>query len=74
MGSSEIYLPLAGMVDAAAERSRLEKEIAALQAQIKRLQGLLGSPFAEKAPPPVVQKERDKLADYRASQEKLEKR
>ncbi len=74
VGSSEIYLPLAGMVDAAAERSRLEKEIAALQAQIKRLQGLLGSPFAEKAPPPVVQKERDKLADYRASQEKLEKR
>jgi valyl-tRNA synthetase len=74
VSSSEIYLSLAGMVDPAAERARLEKEIAALQAQIKRLQDLLGSPFAEKAPSPVVQKEHDKLADYRASQEKLEKR
>lgn len=74
VGSSEIYLPLAGLLDIAAETVRLQKEIAALDEQISRLKDLLGSPFANKAPARVVQKERDKLAAHRASQEKLEQR
>jgi len=35
------------------------------------LEKLLASPFAEKAPPEVVQKERDKLEDYRETAEKI---
>jgi valyl-tRNA synthetase len=71
VGALEIYLPLAGMVDTAGERTRLEKELADTQAQIERLEKLLAGDFASKAPPPVVQKERDKLAAYRETAEKL---
>jgi valyl-tRNA synthetase len=67
----EISLPLAGLVDVEAERERLEKELAEAEGQIKRLEKLLASPFADKAPPEVVQKERDKLEDYRETAEKI---
>ena len=71
VGPVEIYLPLAGLVDAGEERARLEKDLAETQSQIERLQTLLGGSFAEKAPAPVVQKERDKLAGYQETAEKL---
>jgi valyl-tRNA synthetase len=71
IGAVEIYLPLAGMVDTAGERARLEKELADTRAQIERLEKLLAGDFAGKAPPPVVQKEREKLAAYRETEEKL---
>jgi len=67
----EITLPLAGLVDAEAERERLEKELAEAQSQIQRLEKLLVSPFAQKAPPEVVQKERDKLATYQETAERI---
>ncbi len=68
----EISLPLAGLVDVAAERDRLEKELAEAQSQISRLEKLLASPFAEKAPSEVVQKERDKLQEYRDTAKRLQ--
>ena len=71
VGQVEVYLPLAGMVDLGAERSRLEKELADVSTQIERLQSLLASPFADKAPGNVVQKERDKLAGYQETAAKL---
>lgn len=74
VGNSEIYLPLAGLVDVATETIRLNKEIAVLDEQINRLKDLLGSPFANKAPVQVVQKERDKLSEHLASREKLRQR
>ncbi len=67
LGSVSCYLPIAGMVDVAQERERLTITLAETEEQIKRLTGLLASPFAEKAPPTVVQKERDKLAELNAS-------
>ncbi|MFN2305280.1 MAG: valine--tRNA ligase [Anaerolineales bacterium] len=62
--SVEIALPMAGLVDVAAERERLEKELADAEAQIQRLEKLLASPFAEKAPADVVENERVRLATY----------
>ena len=67
----EITLPLAGLVDAEAERGRLEKELAETESQIQRLEKLLASPFAEKAPAEVVAKEREKLAEYKETAERL---
>jgi valyl-tRNA synthetase len=67
----EITLPLVGLVDVGAERERLEKELAEAESQIRRLEKLLSSPFAQKAPPAVVQKERDKLTEYQETAERL---
>ncbi len=67
----EVYLPLAGMVDADVERARLEKELAEAESQITRLQGLLGSDFARKAPPALVEKERAKLAAFEETAAKI---
>ncbi len=60
----EISLPLAGLVDVAAEKERLTKELAEAESQIKRLEKLLTGPFSEKAPSQVVENEREKLAAY----------
>ncbi len=72
VGPVEVYLPLSDLVDTAEERSRLEKDLAELNGQILRLESLLSGPFAQKAPPPVVQKERDKLESYRETAGKLQ--
>jgi valyl-tRNA synthetase len=70
-GPVEVYLPLAGLVDVEEERQRLMKELADSDSQIQRLEGLLSSPFAQKAPPAVVQKEREKLLAYQETAQKL---
>ena len=72
VGQVEIYLPLAEIVDPGEERARLEKDMAEIQSQIKRIEGLLGSPFSKKAPPEVVEKEREKLAGFQDSFEKIQ--
>ena len=71
VGAIEIYLPLAGMVDLAEEKTRLEKELKEAESHIERLEKLLGSDFANKAPAAVVQKERDKLSVYKDTAEKI---
>ncbi len=71
VGSVEIYLPLAGMVDLAGEKFRLEKELKEVESHIARLEKLLASDFAKKAPPALVQKEREKLAGYKETAEKI---
>jgi valyl-tRNA synthetase len=71
VGSIEIYLPLADLIDIEEERRRLEKELAETESQISRLTNLLAGQFGEKAPPEIVQNERDKLAVYKDAKEKL---
>jgi valyl-tRNA synthetase len=71
VGSVEIYLPLAGMVDLADEKARLEKELKETESHIERLEKLLASDFANKAPTQVVGKEREKLASYKETAEKI---
>ncbi len=63
-GALEIYIPLSGMIDVEEERKRLQKELAEAQVQIDRLEKLLGSDFASKAPEAVVRKERERLAAF----------
>ncbi|MGQ9839873.1 MAG: valine--tRNA ligase [Anaerolineae bacterium] len=74
IGAVTTYLPLADLIDLEAERGRLSKELAETEAQVARSQSLLNGPFAQKAPPAVVQKERDKLAELLARAERLRSR
>jgi valyl-tRNA synthetase len=69
--AATIYLPLAQLVDLQAERARLDRELADTQMHIARSEGLLSGDFATKAPGPVVQKERDKLAALQEKQARL---
>ena len=63
---SEVVLPWAGMVDIAAEKQRLEKEISINKREIDRLeQRLKDAAFISKAPEAVVEKERSRLLSYK---------
>ena len=68
VGDLKVMVPLAGLVDAEAERVRLDKEIGRLAKELARLQGKLDNEkFIEHAPGEVVDKERQKARDADAS-------
>lgn len=61
----EIYLPLAGIIDADAERKRLEAEIKKIEAEIKKVQGKLSSEsFVQNAPSAVVDEHRERERNW----------
>lgn len=62
---SDVEVYVAGLVDPAKERERLEKQRANLEKQIKGIEGKLGNAkFVEKAPAEVVESERGRLAGF----------
>ncbi len=61
----EVYLELAGLIDAEKERARIEKDRAGLEKEIQKIKGKLQNEgFLAKAPAAVVEKEKAKLAEY----------
>ncbi len=59
-------------IDPVAERARITKEIARIEQEITKCRGKLGNPsFVERAPAQVVQQERERLAGFEATLEKL---
>ena len=62
---AELYLPLAGLINIEEEIARLQKELAKWQKELDLVNKKLGNAkFVANAKPEVVQKEKDKLADY----------
>jgi valyl-tRNA synthetase len=75
IGDVEVFLPLAGLIDLEAERARLRKELDATEQDAQRREARLGNAgFVDKAPPAVVQRERDGLATVKATAERLRER
>jgi valyl-tRNA synthetase len=73
VGRSEVYVKLAGFVDFAGERARLEKEVRRAAEQIVFLEAKLArADFVERAPAEVVAKERERLGEQRRLKAKLE--
>ena len=71
----EAYLPLAGLVDLKQEIARLNKNIADAEHQIRRAEGMLANEkFTSKAPPHVIQQQRDRLAEQQERRARLEAR
>jgi valyl-tRNA synthetase len=57
-----ILIPMAGLIDKAAELARLDKEIQKIQKELPRIEGKLNNPkFINKAPAEVIEKEKEKL-------------
>jgi valyl-tRNA synthetase len=66
----DLFLPLEGNVDHAAEKARLQKEIEKFDAEIAKVQEKLNNPsFAEKVPPAVLEDHRKRLADWQSKRE-----
>ena len=71
-GNMEILVPLAGLIDVAAELARLDKEIDKLTKDTERLSGKLSNAnFVDRAPAAVVDKEKEKLAQAKLALAKL---
>ena len=75
MGTVQVLIPLAGVVDVAALRAKLEKSLSKAEAEAKSLSGRLGnSNFVDKAPPEVVEAARDTLQEAELQAEILRAR
>ena len=72
IGELQVFIPLAGLIDLDAEKSRLAKELRRIEAEIGKCQGKLASEtFVANAPAVVVEQERQRLADWQAQQTAL---
>jgi valyl-tRNA synthetase len=73
LGEMQILIPLAGLVDAAREIDRLEKQLARLAQERDQTEKKLGNErFVANAPAEVVAKERERSTDIGQRQAKLE--
>ncbi|MDR0807057.1 MAG: valine--tRNA ligase [Enterobacteriaceae bacterium] len=69
---SELLIPMAGLVDKAAELERLSKEVARIEDEIARIESKLANEgFVSRAPEAVVAKERERLTNYAEDKAKL---
>ncbi|NER33502.1 MAG: valine--tRNA ligase [Oscillatoria sp. SIO1A7] len=75
VGTIQVLLPLAGVVDIDALRAKLEKKLGKIEAEIKSTGGRLNNPkFVDKAPADVVAGARNALAEAQKQAEILRDR
>ena len=68
----KLYLPLAGLIDVAAEKARLDKELEKIAKELAKSEGKLANEnFIANAKPEVVQLERDRLGEWKDRHEQL---
>ncbi len=73
VGSMELLVPMAGLIDVNAESQRLQKEIDKLSKELARIEGKLSnSKFVDNAPEDVVVKEKTKANDAKSAIERLQ--
>ena len=71
----QVLIPLTGIVDIEALRSKLEKNLAKVEKEVKSLTGRLNNPgFVNKAPADVIQGAKDSLAEAQKQAEILRDR
>jgi valyl-tRNA synthetase len=73
LGDTTAALPLAGIIDMAVEQARLERETEKARAEIRKVDAKLGNEsFLAKAPPEVVEENRERKAEFEALIAKLQ--
>jgi len=78
VGEMKVLIPMAGLIDKAAELTRLDKELTKRQKDLERITGKLSNAsFVDKAPAAIVAKEQKKADDLKVAitqlQSQLEK-
>jgi valyl-tRNA synthetase len=69
----ELYLPLDGLVDVAAEKVRVTKELTKVAEEIEKVRAKLANPnFTQKVPPNVLAEHQQRLTDWLAKQTQLQ--
>jgi valyl-tRNA synthetase len=69
----EVYVSLEGLIDVAAEKARLQKQLAEKLKHLQAARGKLSNAnFVERAPADVVQQQRDLVADLQAQIQVIE--
>ncbi|MFT6899538.1 MAG: valyl-tRNA synthetase, partial [Paraglaciecola sp.] len=72
VGEMEILIPMAGLIDKAAELARINKALAKIEVDFARTQGKLNNEkFVSNAPQAVIGKEKAKLHDFEMQMKKL---
>jgi valyl-tRNA synthetase len=72
LGEATVALPLEGVIDFAAERARLEKELEKIGKDMAGIDGRLNNPgFVAKAPPEVLEESRERKTELEARQAKI---
>ena len=67
VGELDLFVPLEGLVDLGAERSRIDKELKKVEAELAKSRSKLASEtFVANAPAAVVEQERARLAEWTA--------
>ncbi|XHX75763.1 MAG: valine--tRNA ligase [Stenomitos frigidus ULC029] len=75
VGTVQVVIPLAGVVDLGAQRTKIERDLKRVEAEIQALSGRLGNPgFVNKAPADVVESARATLAEAEKQAEILRDR
>jgi len=73
LGEATAALPLAGVIDMEAERARLNREMEKCVAEIRKIDAkLANASFVAKAPPEVVEENRERRAAFEATELKLQ--
>jgi valyl-tRNA synthetase len=73
IGDLKILVPLAGLIDVAAELERIDKEINKILKEIARIQSKLSNDaFVKNAPADIVDKEKTKIQDYEKTKSDFE--
>jgi valyl-tRNA synthetase len=69
----ELHLPLEGLIDLAAEKAHLTKELARIDSEIEKVQVKLNNPnFTQKVPPAVLEEHRKRLTDWQAKKQQVQ--
>ncbi|MDP5145812.1 valine--tRNA ligase [Shewanella sp. ULN5] len=72
IGNMELLIPMAGLIDVAAEMARIDKQLEKLSQEVSRIEGKLSNQgFVAKAPAAVIDKEREKMTGLSRDIEKL---
>ncbi|MFN4282749.1 MAG: valine--tRNA ligase [Alphaproteobacteria bacterium] len=67
-----VVLPIAGLIDVAQEQARLKKEIAKVDGEIAKVLAKLGNEaFVSKAPPEIIEENRERQASFETAKAKL---